>query len=146
LKALPSDNIHAKTPIQCNIDITLHKSVLFSNLTNPLLMLLTVLLQGATGAATGQMIILGLMLLVFFIFIMLPQQRKQKKQREFIDAIKRGDEVVTTSGIHGKVVGLEGHTVLLEIDRGIKIRIEKAHISQEFTEAVAKSGGVKTAE
>ncbi len=108
-------------------------------------MFLSVLLQGSAGAATGQMIILGLMLVVFYLFIMLPQQRKQKKQRDFIDSIKRGDDVVTTSGIHGKIVSIEGPTVMLEIDRGIKIRIEKAHISQEFTEAVAKSSTAKPA-
>jgi preprotein translocase subunit YajC len=67
-----------------------------------------------------------------------PQQQKQKKQREFSEAIKKGDQVVTIGGMHGKIAGLEGDTVLLEIDRGVKIKIEKSSLSFENSAVVNK--------
>ena len=69
-----------------------------------------------------------------------PQQKKQKEAKNFISEIKKGDEVVTIGGIHGKVSSIEGDTIMLELDRGFKIRVEKSAVSLEFSK---KSSGTK---
>lgn len=102
-----------------------------------------IFLQASGGAPMGQMLLLVGMLAVFYIFMILPQSRKQKKQRKFIEDLKRGDQVVTTSGMHGKIVDIDDVIVVLEVDRGIKIRFERGSVSQENTEAVKKSAEKK---
>jgi len=75
-----------------------------------------------------------------YFFMIRPQQKKQKEAKNFISEIKKGDEVVTIGGIHGKVSSIEGDTIMLELDRGFKIRVEKSAVSLEFTR---KSSGSK---
>ncbi len=94
-------------------------------------MIKTLLLQASTGGNYGQFIMLGGMVAVFYIFFIRPQQKKQKDTKKFIEAIKKGDQVVTLGGIHGKIVSVEDDTVTLDVDRGSKLVVEKSSISLE---------------
>ena len=69
-----------------------------------------------------------------------PQQKKQKDAKNFISEIKKGDNVVTIGGIHGKVYSVEADTILLELDKGIKVKVEKSAVSLEFSK---RSDGTK---
>ena len=60
----------------------------------------------AGGAAMGQFVFLGLMLVVFYMLLIRPQSQRMKKHKAMLEAIQRGDEVVTNGGLIGK--GLEG--------------------------------------
>lgn len=62
-----------------------------------------------------------------------PQQKKQKDAKKFIEEIKKGDDVVTIGGLHGKVSSIEGDVVYIEIDRGVKAKIEKSAVSMDFS-------------
>lgn len=75
-----------------------------------------------------QLVFLIGIFVVFYFFLILPQRRQQKREQEFRNALKKGDKVVTTSGIHGEIVAIEGDTLLLEVDKNVKLRIEKAAI------------------
>lgn len=93
-------------------------------------MINTLLLQaGAGGGGYTQFIMLGGMIAIFYFFFIRPQQKKQKDQKKFIEAIKKGDQVVTMGGIHGKISSVEESVVVLEVDKGSKIVIEKSSIS-----------------
>lgn len=70
---------------------------------------------------------------VFWFFMIRPQQKKRKDQQSFIENLKKGNEVVTIGGLHGRVVSVEDTTVTLEVDRGIKMVFEKTAISREAT-------------
>jgi preprotein translocase subunit YajC len=70
---------------------------------------------------------------VFYFFMIRPQQKKQKDQKNFIENLKKGDGVVTIGGLHGKVYALEGTTVIVEVDKGVKLTFEKTAISREAT-------------
>ncbi len=95
-------------------------------------MLNSVLLQApAGGAGTMNLIFIGGILLVFYFFMIRPQQKKQKDQKKFLGAIKKGDQVVTLGGIHGKITAIDENTVTLEVDRGARIKMEKSSISFE---------------
>lgn len=71
--------------------------------------------------------------MVFYFFMIRPQQKKQKDQRTFSDSLKKGDEVVTIGGMHGRIMEVDKDTVTLEVDRGMKLRFDKSAISLEFS-------------
>jgi len=70
---------------------------------------------------------------VFYLFIIRPQQKREKKRKAMIQAVKRGDKVVTAGGIHGKVHQVDESSVLLDVDGGIKLRIEKNSVASVKT-------------
>ena len=98
-----------------------------------------ILLQTPSGGQSlyGNLLLIGGIVLIFYFFMIRPQQKKQKDQKKFIDDIKKGDMVVTMGGIHGKVAGTEGETILLEVDRTTKIKVEKSSISLEASKQYA---------
>ena len=81
-----------------------------------------------------QLPFLLLMLVVFVFFIILPQQRRQKKERNFMGALKKGDRVITKSGMHGKIAELndKDDTCVVETLAG-KIKMERTAISLELS-------------
>ena len=83
---------------------------------------------------SGQLPFLLLMLVVFFFFIILPQQRRQKKEKNFMRDMKKGDRVITKSGIHGKIMDLNdnNNTCIVETMAG-KLKIERSAISLELS-------------
>ena len=94
--------------------------------------MLALLLQTGGGSAmTGNLVLIGGIIIIFYFFMIRPQQKKQKDQKKFLEGIKKGDMAVTMGGIHGKVVAIDNDTVLLEVDRGTKIKVEKSSISLE---------------
>ena len=60
--------------------------------------------------------------------------KRQKELKKFRDALKKGDKVITTGGIYGKIVDIEDHTVLLEVDNNVKIRVDKVAILKDPTD------------
>lgn len=97
----------------------------------------TLLLQSIDPGMMN-MLFLGGMLVVLYFFIIRPQAKKQKEQSNFIQDMKEGDKVVTTSGILGKISRIEKNTLTLEIGAGTKttIRVLKSSISKEMTDSV----------
>jgi preprotein translocase subunit YajC len=90
-------------------------------------------------------LILPLMILgVFYFFIIRPQQTLRKQQQTFVDNLEKGVEVVTSGGIIGRINKIEGNVVTLQIDPKTFIRVAKAHISKELTEAFAKGEDVQS--
>ena len=83
---------------------------------------------------SGQLPFLLLMLVVFFFFIILPQQRRQKKEKNFMRDMKKGDRIITKSGIHGKIMELndKDNTCIVETMAG-KLKIERSSISLEMS-------------
>ena len=98
-------------------------------------MLTTLLAQASAGGAgvLGQVFLFGSIILIMYFFMIRPQQKKQKDSKKFIEEIKKGDDVVTIGGIHGKVSSVEGDVVFLELDRGLKVKVEKSAISLDFS-------------
>ncbi|MGA0164195.1 MAG: preprotein translocase subunit YajC [Bdellovibrionota bacterium] len=72
-----------------------------------------------------------LMLAVFFFLIILPQSRKAKKQAQFLSSLEKGDEVVTVSGLYGKIYGLTERIVTLEIAPNVRIRVDRNSIASK---------------
>ncbi|MEP0984539.1 preprotein translocase subunit YajC [Ekhidna sp.] len=90
----------------------------------------TVLLQAGGSDFTSFLPIIG-MIAIFYFFFIRPQQRKQKETKKYLQEIKKGEMVVTVGGIHGKIIEVSDTTVLIDVDRGTKLLVEKASISLE---------------
>lgn len=65
---------------------------------------------------------------VFWFFILRPKMTAQKKEEEFRNNLQKGDKILTIGGIHGTIIGIQESTVLLTIEGGTKIKIEKSAI------------------
>ncbi len=82
----------------------------------------------ATEGSWMSFLPLILIFVVMYFFMLRPQMKKQKDVRNFRDAVKKGDAVMTVSGVHGKVIEVKDTTVILEIAPNVKIKVEKSGI------------------
>src|SRR5882757_5899011 len=73
---------------------------------------------------------------VFYFFMIRPQQKKVKDQKKFIEELKKGDDVVTIGGIYGRIAEIEGDTMILEIERGGRIKVTRSAVSMDTTKAL----------
>lgn len=96
----------------------------------------TILLQAAGGFDPRQLIVFGLIIVVFYFFMIRPQVKKQKDQKNFVGDLKKGDKVVTTAGMHGKIAEVADTTFLIETEGGGKIRFNKSAISLDDSKAL----------
>ena len=98
---------------------------------------IAVILQESSGSpgfgGLSMFLPLLLIFLVFYLFIIRPQQKREKNRKAMIEAVKRGDKVVTAGGIHGKVHQVDESSVLLDVDGGVKLRVEKNSLASVKT-------------
>ncbi|MDN3581020.1 preprotein translocase subunit YajC [Mucilaginibacter flavus] len=105
-------------------------------------MIATIFLQAAGQQGYGMLIPMVLIIVVFYFFMIRPQVKKQKDQKKYVDELKKGDRVVTTAGIHGRIIDLNDTTFLVEVDNG-KIRFDKSAISLDASKALNAPATVK---
>ncbi len=86
------------------------------------------LLQGQPNAILS-MVPMLLILGIFWFIVVWPQMKRQRQLRSAIGALKRGDKVVTSGGIHGEVAEVDTTIVLLKIADGVKIKVAKSGIA-----------------
>ncbi|MBL7815240.1 MAG: preprotein translocase subunit YajC [Saprospiraceae bacterium] len=92
-------------------------------------------LQAGGLGGVAQFLPLAMILVVFYFFMIRPQMKRQKEQTSFAESLEKGKEVVTSSGIIGKINKIEGQVVTLEVANNTYIRVTKGSISKEMTEA-----------
>ena len=89
----------------------------------------------AQGGNWSFLIMIVLLFLVMWLFMIRPQQKKQKEMEKFRSELKKGDKVVTIGGIYGTVNEISEKTVDIEISKGVSIRVDKASLVKDFSEA-----------
>lgn len=77
------------------------------------------------------LLMFGLMFLVFYLFMIRPQMKKAKEEKQFREALKKGDRVVTIGGIHGKIAEVKDTTLIIEVGEGQRLKFEKAAVSKD---------------
>jgi preprotein translocase subunit YajC len=70
-----------------------------------------------------------LIMVIFYVLLILPAQRRQKKTQEMLGALKNGDKVVTTGGLFGTIVGLEGDSVQLRIADQVRVKVLRSAVA-----------------
>ena len=74
---------------------------------------------------------------IMWFFMIRPQRKQQKELQKFRDSLKKGDKVVTIGGIYGTVVELKDKSVLIEVDKDVKIRVDRNALQGDFSESEA---------
>jgi preprotein translocase subunit YajC len=95
----------------------------------------SILLQAQQNSNWTSLIFMVAIIGVFYFFMIRPQQKKAKDQKKYIEEIKKGDDVVTIGGMYGRIAEIEGETIVLEVERGGRIKMSKSAISMDSTKA-----------
>ncbi len=66
---------------------------------------------------------LVIIMVIFYVLLILPAQRRQKKTQEMINALKNGDKVITSGGLYGTIVGIDGDSMQLRIADQVKVKV-----------------------
>ena len=93
-------------------------------------------LQSGSGQSGLPMLIMMVAIFaIMWLFMIRPQQKKQKKIREFQNALKEGDKVVTGGGVYGTVkrVNAQENTIDIEVARGVVITVSKGYVFADAT-------------
>jgi preprotein translocase subunit YajC len=93
--------------------------------------------QGPASSPLGAFVPLAAIFLIFYLLLIRPQQKRQREQEAMLKAIAKGDDIVTTGGLHGKVAGVTDDVLTVEIAsiKGERIRVK---VSRNRVESVTK--------
>ena len=91
---------------------------------------LTLLLQAAAGGGIMQLVFPVAIGLVLYFFMIRPQQRKTADAKTFRESLVKGTRVVTIGGLHGTLVEVGPETVLLEVERGQRLRFDRSAVAR----------------
>ena len=83
------------------------------------------------GMPSGLVQILPLILIggIFYFLLIAPERRRRQQLRKTVEALKRGDRIVTQGGLHGEVVSTEPNAVIVKIADGVKVKVTKAAVT-----------------
>jgi preprotein translocase subunit YajC len=81
---------------------------------------------------------LVLIIVVFYFFMIRPQMKKQKELRKFRDELKKGDKVVTTGGIYGKVLEIQERAIIMEVEGQNRLKVDKAAVVKDMGDVAQK--------
>lgn len=76
-----------------------------------------------------------IIIVIFYFFMIRPQVKRQKELRAFRDGLTKGDKVVTTGGIYGKIVEVKDNIVMMQIDNEVTIKVDKAAVIKDMSDA-----------
>ena len=95
-------------------------------------MLLTLLLQAPAGGGITQFVLLGAMFVVLYFFMIRPQQKRAKEAKALRESLTKGANVVTIGGLHGKIVDVAEGSVVVEVDKGVRLTFDRTAIARQL--------------
>ncbi|ASK35001.1 preprotein translocase subunit YajC [Alloalcanivorax mobilis] len=95
----------------------------------------------APGGAPGgvELIMLVVMMVVFYFFLIRPQQKRAKEHKNLVKSLNKGDEVVTSGGILGKIVKVTDDFVVVEISNNLEIKLQKQSVQATLPKGTIKN-------
>ncbi len=102
------------------------------------------LANASANSMTQLLIMLPLMFIIFYFLLIRPQKKQQKAFRDMINSAGRGDEILTTGGIFGKITRAEDDDVEVEIAPSVIIKIRRVAIAQIINSKSAKKAEAET--
>lgn len=97
--------------------------------------------QTAPGADLIQLGFIVVLCAIFWFMIIRPQQKRQKEHRDLVSNLGKGDEVVTSSGILGKITGLDDSYVTVRVANNVELKFQRVHINAVLPKGTLKSVG-----
>lgn len=92
------------------------------------------MLQAPGGGDLTSLLPLLLVIVVMYFFFFRPQIKRQKEEKKFQQEIAKGMRIVTTSGIHGKILNIDEDTIILESENS-RLRIDRSAVNKQMSEA-----------
>ena len=86
--------------------------------------------SGGTGAILTQLGFFAAIFAIFYFLLIRPQQRQRREREEMLGAAKKGDRIVTSSGMHGTILNLSDQTVILRVSDGVKLEFDRSAIGR----------------
>lgn len=87
--------------------------------------------QGAGGGMMMTLVMFGGIILIMYFLMIRPQQKRQKEHAKMLDSLKKGDKVITSSGMHGTITDIDGNVYTIQIADNVKVQFEKAAITSK---------------
>jgi preprotein translocase subunit YajC len=84
---------------------------------------------GGGGGALTSFLPFILIFVLFYFLILRPQQKQSRKRADMLKSLKRGDNVITSGGIYGKIVTVADDVMTIEIAKGVNIRISRSGVA-----------------
>jgi preprotein translocase subunit YajC len=84
---------------------------------------------GNGGGGFGAFIPLVLMFAIFYFLLIRPQQKKAKQHKAMLSAVRKGDKVVTSGGLHGEVTGITDDVITMEIAPKVRVKVSRGSIA-----------------
>jgi len=89
--------------------------------------------EGAkSGGGMQTLFMFAMIFVVFYFFMIRPQMKKQKEAKKFKESLAKGTKIVTIGGIHGKIAEVKDNTVIIDVEGGNRLKMEKSAIAKEF--------------
>lgn len=89
--------------------------------------------QAMGGSTATQLLFFGALFAIMYFVMIRPQQKQAKEQQEMLGSLKKGDDVVTSGGLLGKVFVVTEKTLVLEVASGVKVRVLKSAVQAKAT-------------
>lgn len=99
--------------------------------------------QDPQGGMISTLIMFALIIAIFWLMIIRPQSKQRKERERMLNALKKGDKVVTAGGLHGTVAGIDEKTVLLQVSDNVKMKFDRTAIGAVLREAEPETKEVK---
>jgi len=90
---------------------------------------LSLMAQGTGAGGLMAFAPLLIIMVIFYVLLILPAQRRQKKTQQMLSALKNGDKVITSGGLFGTIVGLEGDALQLRIADQVKVKVLRSAVA-----------------
>ena len=103
---------------------------------NPFLLLAPPAAGGNGGSSmVSTLIMFGMIFVIFYFMILRPQQKRAKERTQMLESIKKGDKIITSGGMHGKVINVDEKTILIEASDNVKLKFDRSAINVIIREA-----------
>lgn len=104
------------------------------------ILLMTPPAQGGGGQSNqfSFFIMMALMIVVFYFFMIRPQMKKQKEMRNFRDSLQKGDKIITTGGIYGKINNISENIITIDVGNNVVIKVDKNAILKDISDLQAQ--------
>jgi preprotein translocase subunit YajC len=90
--------------------------------------------DGGPGLMSN-IILFGSIILIFYFMIIRPQQKRAKERQKLLESVKKGDKIITASGMYGTIAGLDEKTVLLQIADNVKVKLDRGSIASIISDS-----------
>lgn len=96
--------------------------------------------SGGAGSVATQLVFFAAIFAIFYFLLIRPQQKQRREREDMLRAVKRGDRVVTSGGLHGTVAGLDDNTVTVRVADQVKLVFDRSAIGRIVTTPGSREG------